>query len=120
MTQDILLIILSIGFVVLIIFICVAVGAMIKILIDVKQITSKVRKEAENISETMDIISDKAKSFFANSLVINKIIPALLGIISVGIGVKKAADKFKEEEEGKVFKKKKKTRARVYSEEEID
>ncbi len=99
MTQEILLVVLSIGFVVLVVFVCVAIGAMIKILVDVRKITEAIKKSTDSVSETVDAVSEKTKSFFANSLVIDKIIPALLGVVSMAVGAKKVSDKFREEED---------------------
>lgn len=117
---DLLILILSIGFIILIIFVCVAVGAMIKIMIDVKKITAIGRKEAESIAQTMDALGDKAKSFLTNSLVMDKVIPAILGAITMGVGAKKATERYREEGSGKSKKRGKKTRSGIFSEEEID
>ena len=91
---DLLILILSIGFIVLILFVCVAIGAVIRIMFDVKKITAIGRKEAENIAQTMDLLGDKAKSFLTNSLVLDKVIPAILGAITVGLGAKKASEMY--------------------------
>ena len=94
---------------------------MIKILLDVRKITDKVRKEADNIGGTMDVVTDKAKSFFTNSLVIDKVIPALLGIITAGVSFKKMNENMKEaNDNNKENKKRKKSKAKIFTEEEID
>uniref|UniRef100_A0A7C4M071 Uncharacterized protein n=1 Tax=candidate division CPR3 bacterium TaxID=2268181 RepID=A0A7C4M071_UNCC3 len=91
---NLLITILSVGFVILIIFVCVAIGAIIRIMLDVKKITEIGKREAENIAKTMDKMGDKAKNFLVNSMVLEKIIPAILGAITVGMGAKKMADSY--------------------------
>jgi len=118
---DILILILSIGFIILIIFVCVAVGTMIKIMLDVKKITEIAKREAENVADKVDAIGDKAKNFFTNAMVIEKVIPALLGAISFGIGAKKTYEEYKaKSENNKGGDKKKKRKNKIFSEEEID
>jgi hypothetical protein len=121
---DILILILSIGFIILIIFVCVAVGTMIKIMLDVKKITEIAKREAENVAQKVDVIGDRAKNFFTNAMVIEKIIPSLLGAISFGVGAKKTYDEYKAKASaGKNEKKNTKGKKRknsIFSEEEID
>lgn len=122
---DILILILSIGFIVLIVFVCVALGAMIKIMLDVKKITEIAKREAENVAEKVDAIGDKAKNFFTNAMVIEKVIPSLLGAISFGLGAKKVYDENKakstpSKNESDKKKKSKKSKSSIFTEEEID
>lgn len=91
---DILLTILSIGFIILILFVCVALGAMIRIMIDIKKITELAKKQSEKVDEALDVVSEKAKSFFTNAVVLEKVIPSILGAISVGVGAKKVMDHY--------------------------
>ena len=122
MNSDTLIIILSTGFIILIIFVCVALGTMIKIMMDVKKITDIARREAEEIGEVMDAVGDKMKNFFTNSFVMDKIIPAILGAITVGVGAKGAMDGFNKTKT-KVKRKKKGRRygrQNIFVEEEID
>jgi len=121
---DILILILSIGFIILIIFVCVALGAMIKIMLDVKKITEIAKREAENVAEKVDAIGDRAKNFFTNTMVIEKVIPSLLGAISFGLGAKKTYDEYKAKSSPSKSdtkgKKGKKSRNSIFTEEEID
>ncbi|MFA7308654.1 MAG: hypothetical protein WC045_01105 [Patescibacteria group bacterium] len=97
-SQTLLLIILSSGFVILIAFVCVALGTMIRIMVDIRKITTRVQKEVDMVGDVVDAIGEKTKSFFAHSLIIDKIVPAVLGIITASMA-SKAAGKFEEEEE---------------------
>ena len=115
---DLLILILSIGFIILIVFVCVALGAMIKIMLDVRKVTDIAKKQAENVASTMDSLGDRAKSFLTNSLIMDKIIPAVLGAITIGMGAKKAADNCRCNDEKK--KRNGKKRSGIFSEEEID
>lgn len=119
---DILILILSIGFIILIIFVCVAIGTMIRIMLDVKKITEIAKREAGNVADKVDAIGDRAKNFFTNAMVIEKVIPSLLGAISFGLGAKKVYEGYKEKSEktGKSNNKNKKKKSRIFSEEEID
>jgi len=123
---DLLILILSIGFIILIVFICVALGAMIKIMLDVRKVTDLAKKQAENVASTMDSLGDRAKSFLTNSFIMDKIIPAVLGAITVGMAAKKTADKYKSNTKEKKrpptgdHPKGDKKRAGIFSEEEID
>ncbi|MBI2448115.1 hypothetical protein HYV44_00945 [Candidatus Microgenomates bacterium] len=99
--ENILITVLTIGFVVLIAFVCVALGAMIKIMIDVRKITDRLQKDIGSVSDTITVVSDKTKSFFANSLVIDKIVPAILGVVSLGLGAKKINDEKKKKKSSK-------------------
>ena len=119
---DLLIIILSVGFIILIIFVCVAIGAMIKILIDVKKITAVGRREAESIAQTMDAIGNKAKKYVTNSLIMDKVIPAIMGAISVSMGAKKMAEEYecKTKSRTKNNKKKGRSRSSIFSEDEVD
>jgi len=132
MNENVLILILSIGFIVLILFVLIAVGAMIKILLDVKSITGTVKKETENFGETFEAVSSKAKSFFTNSVVSEKVIPLILGAISAGVAYKKTTnddgcDCGDTEEEKKSThakagqaKKKRSKKTKIFTEEEID
>jgi hypothetical protein len=119
---DILILILSIGFIILIIFVCVAIGTMIKIMLDVKKITAIAKREAENVAQKVDVIGDRAKNFFTNAMVIEKIIPSLLGAISFGMGAKKSYEEYraKAEKPGARKEKPKKRKNKIFSQEEID
>jgi hypothetical protein len=121
---DILILILSIGFIILIIFVCVAIGTMIKIMLDVKKITEIAKREAENVADKVDAIGDKAKSFFTNAMVVEKIIPSLLGAISFGLGAKKTYEEYKANSTPRKSddkkKKGKKSKNSIFVEEEID
>ena len=121
---DVLILILSIGFIILIIFVCVAVGTMIKIMLDVKKITAIAKKEAESVADKVDAIGDRAKNFFTNAMVIEKIIPSLLGAISFGLGAKKSYDEYRAGASGEKSDKKnskgKKRKNSIFTEEEID
>ena len=118
---DVLILMLSIGFIILIIFVCVAIGTMIKIMLDVKKITEIAKREAENVAEKVDAIGDKAKNFFTNAMVVEKIIPSLLGAISFGLGAKKTYEEYKSKgSQDKNSKKGKKRKNSVFVEEEID
>ena len=92
MDSNTLIIILSTGFIILIVFVCVALAAMIKIMLDIKKITEIARRESEEISELVDLVGLGLKSFFTNSFIMDKIIPAILGAITVGMGAKAAAE----------------------------
>lgn len=120
---DTLVLILSIGFIVLIVFVCVALGSLIRIMVDIKRITEIAKKEAESVASKVDAIGDKAKNFFTNAVVVEKIIPALLGAISVGIGAKKTYDDYKAKS-GKPDARKntrgKRRKGSIFTEEEID
>lgn len=118
-SYDLLLIILSTGFVILIIFVCVALGAMIKIMLDIKKITEIAKKESEKIDGIIDSIGNKAKSMLTNSLVLEKVLPSIIGAISVAFGAKNAMDHY----DSKVnvsSKKSKKRGSRIFTKEEID
>jgi len=117
---DVLITILSIGFVILIIFVCVALGAMIKIMLDLRRITEMAKREIESISEVFDVMGDKAKSFLTNSLVLEKIVPAILGAITIGASAKKAMEHYEQKTGGKAQKKGKKMKNNIFAEEEID
>ncbi|MDD5731739.1 MAG: hypothetical protein PHU42_02525 [Patescibacteria group bacterium] len=119
---DILILILSIGFIILIIFVCVAIGTMIKVMLDIKKITEIAKREAESVADKVDAIGDRAKNFFTNTMVIEKIIPSLLGAISFGLGAKKTYEEYKAKSEktDKGSDKKKKKKNKIFSEEEID
>lgn len=121
---DVLILILSIGFIILIIFVCVAIGAMIKIMLDVKKITEIAKREAESVANKVDAIGDKAKNFFTNAMVVEKIIPSLLGAISFGLGAKKTYEEYKEKSSSSKSdsktKKTKKSKNSIFTEEEID
>ena len=121
---DTLILILSIGFIILMVFVCVAIGTMIKIMMDVKKITAIAKKETENMAEKVDAIGDRAKNFFTNTLVIEKVIPSILGAISFGLGAKKTYEEYKSKSSsGKSNgqkKKSKKSKNSIFTEEEID
>lgn len=117
---DILILILSIGFIILMIFVCVAIGTMIKIMIDIKKITEIAKREVESMAGKVDAIGDKAKNFFTNALVIEKVIPSLLGAISFGLGAKKTYDEYKARTTSSKGKKSKKCKNGIFVEEEID
>lgn len=106
------------------VFVCVAIGTMIKIMMDVKKITAIAKKETENMAEKVDAIGDRAKNFFTNTLVIEKVIPSILGAISFGLGAKKTYEEYKSKSSsGKSNgqkKKSKKSKNSIFTEEEID
>ena len=72
---------------------------MIRIMTDVQKITHVVRRETENIGSLVDTVTSKTKSFLVHSLVADKIVPAVLGIISVAIGARKAHTLFNWQDE---------------------
>ncbi|HRY60223.1 MAG TPA: hypothetical protein P5096_02500 [Patescibacteria group bacterium] len=126
---DVLIVILSTGFVILIIFVCVALGAMIKIMLDIKKITEIAKKEADAISQVVDVVGNKAKSFVTNSFIIDKIVPAIMGIIAAGMSAKAGSDFYKktnkQESNGSRKQESKKTkkqgkRSDIFSDDEID
>lgn len=106
-SEDILIIMLSVGFIILIALFCVALGTAIKILVDMRKITDRINEMVDSAADTVGIVSSKAKSVFTNTLVMDKIIPAILGAITVGISVKKAKEKVsaKPSRKGKKFSK---------------
>jgi len=125
MNSDTLIIILSAGFIILIAFVCVALGTMIKIMLDIKKITDIARHEAEEIGEVMDAIGDKMKKYFTNSFIMDKIVPAILGAISVGASAKGFANSYNAKTKGKKTTTKGKKGKRygnqdIFVEEEID
>ncbi len=115
-SEDILIIMLSVGFIILIALFSVALGAAIKILIDMRKITDKLNEMVDSAADAVGAVSSKAKSVFTNTLVMDKIIPAVLGAISVGIGIKKAKEA--SQNKAKKGRSKKFSKVDVYEEDE--
>jgi len=108
-SNEVLILILSIGFIILIVFVCVAIGTMIKIMLDLKKISEIAKKEMESVSETMEAIESRIKSFLTNSMVLDKVVPAILGAITVGMGTKKIVDDYSDCKKDKKSSSKKKS-----------
>ena len=117
---NLLIIILSTGFIILIIFVCVALGAMIKIMLDIKKITELAKKEAEAISQVVDAVGNKAKNFVTNSFVIDKVIPAIMGMVAAGMSAKAGSDFYKKRSGKAKSKGKKGKRSDIFSDDEVD
>ena len=117
---DLLIIILSTGFIILILFVCVALGAMIKIMLDIKKITELAKKEAEAISQVVDTMGAKARSFVTNSFVIDKVIPAIMGMVAAGMTAKAYENKKSRNQKNNKSKGKKSKRSDIFSDDEID
>lgn len=124
---DLLIIILSTGFIILIVFVCVALGAMIKIMLDIKKITELAKKEANAISQVVDAVGNKAKNFVTNSFVIDKVIPAIMGMAMAGMSAKMGSDFCKKSQRDPFGKKSKSgaknkrgRRSDIFSDDEVD
>lgn len=90
------------------IFVCVALLTIIKILIDVRRVTEIVRREAESIGSLVETVTTKTKSFLLHSLVADKIIPAVLGVMSVALGARRMQSLFDMDDMDILHQKKKK------------
>ena len=127
-SSDILVIILSVGFVVLIVFVCITLGFIIRILLDVKGVTKIAKEKTEDISNTIDDVGAKTRSFFSSTLFLEKVVPAIMGAIGLVYTMKKKKssknssedDECEEVPRKKKKSKKKKTNSKIFVEEEID